>query len=158
MSKRKHISWKTKCACALMEVDWLRSVIYGKRLVPYDDAKQMTETQFLSLWQWDHNKLFAFGGGDHFTNLTPEPIMVHREKTKQDAKIIAKSRRIRAKNTPTTPIIDWKIGPTIGAYWMSQDGQLYKYEGGKPRRVSKIRSRGFDKTLRKKMSGKVEKR
>jgi hypothetical protein len=147
MTKRKHISWKTKCASALMEVDWLRSVIHGKhtRLVPYDHATQMTETQFHSLWQWDHNKLHVFvkhkPDADHFSNLTPEPIMVHREKTKQDAKIISKSKRIR-KKWLTHKIVRQELLPGLMAV----------------EHRPKIRSRGFDKTLRKKVSGKVEKR
>ena len=49
--KRKHISWKTKCAAALL---------HAMRDIAYDDAKKMTEDQFLSLWQFDHNMLHAF--------------------------------------------------------------------------------------------------
>jgi len=149
MSRRKHISWKTKCAAALL---------HAMRDVAYDDAKKMTEDQFLSLFQWDHNMLHAFEGEDRdsYYNLTPMLIMAHRRKTKADAKIIAKSKRIRAKNK--TPEIVWKAGPTIGAYWMGPDGFYEVHDGGKLKRVSKIRSRGFDKRYRKKMSGKVVKR
>jgi hypothetical protein len=188
----------------------------------YDDAKKMTEDQFLSLFEWDHNMLVSSGHEDidMFWNLTPLFRKAHREKTKADAKIIAKSRRIRKRQSlvevghllaeavhdqraspseavaealtegflrgvqkgkrmsappalrllqagerelkkrkpSSVPEVDWKVGPTVGAYWMSDTGQLYKYEKGKPKPVKKIQSRGFDKTRSRKMSGKVVKR
>lgn len=151
MQRRKHISWKTKCASALL---------FASPMM-YDDAKNMTEDQFLSLFEWDHNMFVSSGHEDidKFWNLTPLFRKAHREKTKQDAKIIAKGKRIRAKNKPIPPVV-WEVGPTIGAYWMDRKtGQLYEYyDGGKRKRVSKIRSRGFDKTRSRKMSGKVVKR
>lgn len=146
--KRKHISWKTKCASALL---------FASPMM-YDDAKNMTEDQFLSLFEWDHNMFVSSGHEDidKFWNLTPLFRKAHREKTKQDAKIIAKGRRIRAKNK--IPEITWKAGPTIGAYWMGPDGFYQVHDGGKLKRVSKIQSRGFDKTRSRTMSGKVVKR
>jgi len=91
MSKRKHISWKTKCAAAVLDGMLERSRAW------YDDAKKMTEDQFLSLFQFDHNILHEsrHPDRDKFWNLTPKLIRAHREKTKRDAKIIAKGRRIR---------------------------------------------------------------
>ena len=93
--KRKHISWKTKCAAALL---------HAMRDVAYDDAKKMTEDQFLSLWQFDHNMLHAFEdeNRDVYWNLTPMLIMAHRRKTKADAKVIAKSRRSKLKPCATS--------------------------------------------------------
>ena len=83
---------------------------------------------------------------DKFWNLTPMFIMAHRRKTKTDAKVIAKSRRIRAKYMSNNPTAVEQFSK-----------EWAKYERGmKPKQ--KIRSRGFDKTLRKKVNGKVEKR
>ena len=196
MSKRKHISWKTKCAAALAELGY----------VSYVDLKTMTEDQFLSLWQWDHN-IFHSGtrsvarpeGGLEFTplnpdvfwNLTPMLIKKHGEKTRNDLKIIAKSRRIRKKyRRPAEGYIiggggaggggssnyDWEgtkvltaMGDAIGSGL--REGMRSAYErivaeerAGKHNPLRhwklgrKIRSRGFDKTKRRKMSGKVVKR
>lgn len=128
MSKRKHISWKTKCAAALLEA-W--------EDFPYDEAKRLTEDQFLSLFHFDHNILHEteHEDRDQFWNLRPMFIKAHREKTKQDAKVIAKSKRIRAWNEKS-----YRLTPL----------------GLKMKR--KLKSRGFDKTLRKKMDGTVVKR
>src|SRR5262245_31547626 len=104
MMSRKHISWKTKCAAATWELQRLRyslAFIKGIRMpmyVPYNDALEMTDDQLLSLFEWHHNKYYSFEGGDHFTNLEPLPIKEHRRRTKEDAKVIAKSKRIRAWN------------------------------------------------------------
>src|SRR5262249_53629299 len=117
--RRKHISWKTKCAAALLCVRY-------DPPIPYDDVKKMTEDQFLSLFHWDHNILHTNNAVDEFWNLTPMLISAHRENTNQDAKNIAKSKRIR-------------------------------FHGMKDKK-RKIRSRGFDKTLRRKMDGTVTRR
>ena len=183
MSKRKHISWKTKCAAALAELGY----------VSYVDLKTMTEDQFLSLWQWDHN-IFHSGtrsvarpeGGLEFTppnpdvfwNLTPMLIKKHGEKTRNDLKIIAKSRRIRKKyrgpaegyiiggsggENPTYPYEGAKaltaMGDAISAGWREGCRSAYEHIIAKERTGKRtIRSRGFDKTKRRKMSGKVVKR
>jgi hypothetical protein len=137
VTRRKHISWKTRCAAALLSTFQCRNM--------YDDAKQMTEDQFLSLFHWDHNILHSteHEDRDRFWNLTPMLILAHREKTKTDAKIVAKSRRIRAKaHSPE---------------WLKQHGftnGLWRLE----ERKRTLRSRGFDKTLRKKLDGTVVKR
>src|SRR5215467_3536533 len=103
---RKHISLKTKLAATVLELQRLRYSLAFIRgtpapmYIPYNDAVEMTEDQLLSLFEWHHNKYYSFGGGDHFSNLEPLPIKEHRRRTKEDAKIIAKSRRIRAWNLP----------------------------------------------------------
>lgn len=144
--KRKHISWKKKYASALLALGH----------IPYAHAREMTADQMISLYHVDHNILHETENEnvDQWWNLTPRLISEHRIKTKTDAKVIAKSRRIRAKNAP---LVEWTVSPDAQAYWMGPGG-LYEYIGGKPKRVSKIRSRGFDKTLRKKMDGTVVKR
>ena len=141
--ERKHISWKTKAAAALAE---LGNVRYG---IPYNDVKHMTEAQFLSLWHFDNNKLHSFKGGDHFSNLTPMLIKAHREKTKRDAKIIAKGRRLEKRQEELT-----NRYIAMGAYHDAMGGGRIFHEVFKPE-TRKIRSRGFDKTKRRKMSGQV---
>ena len=136
MTKRKHISWKTKCASAVLAL--MNETDPGG--LSYADAKLMTEDQFLSLFHWDHNILHETGheDADKFWNLAPMLIRAHREKTKADAKIIAKSRRIRRK----------------------EFARLVEMSGitREPPLLRKLQSRGFDKTLRKRMDGRVEKR
>jgi hypothetical protein len=136
--KRKHISWKTKCAAAVLDAFAQRERfgLYPGRW--YDDAKKMTEDQFLSLFQWDHNILHSSEdeSRDRFWNLAPMLIDAHRKKTKADAKVVAKSKRIRASWVPEM---------------LAESEKDYK-------RYHKLRSRGFDKTRRRKMDGTVVKR
>src|SRR5215475_6346192 len=135
---RKHISWKTKCAAALLDAMAVRERfgLYPGRW--YDDAKQMNEDQFLSLFHWDHNILHTNNAVDEFWNLTPMLIAAHRAKTKQDAGIIAKSKRIRfqSMNVRSDGIRTWNV----------ED------------KKRKIRSRGFDKTRTRHMDGTVTRR
>lgn len=143
MSRRKHISWKTRCASATLAfID-----ATDRRGLGYADAKLMTEDQFLSLFHWDHNILHETGhpDADKFWNLAPMLIRTHREKTKTDAKVIAKSRRIREKHRPP------KEHATTTLVQLEKQLKTASY-------VRKLASRGFDKTLRKKLDGTVVKR
>jgi ribonuclease HIII len=134
---RKHISWKTKYASALLAL----------RHIPYDDAKQMTEDQIISLYQVDHNILYESLNPDRdkYWNLTPTLIKEHREKTKADAKVIAKGKRLREKHRAP------REHATITLAELERQMKTVAH-------VRKLISRGFDKTLRKKMNGKVERR
>jgi hypothetical protein len=89
VARRKYISWKTKYAAALLQL--------GD--VPYSDAKLMTEDQIISLYRVDHNILHETNHPlrDSFWNLTPMLIQAHKEKTRHDATVIAKGRRIRRR-------------------------------------------------------------
>jgi len=173
--KRKHISWKTRCASA--------TLAFMNKCEPgwYGDAKIMTEDQFLSLFHWDHNILHESGhlDADKFWNLAPMLIKEHRTKTKTDAAIIAKGRRIRQKErgivelnremrefARTNP--DRAVAEAFmqGTYQGKEEAnQLWTKEANRPggalqwRKVGRrIQSRGFDKTKRKKMDGTVVKR
>jgi len=141
---RKHISLKTKLAATVLELQRLRYSLAFVRgtpapmYIPYNDAVAMTADQLLSLFEWHHNKYYSFEGGDHFSNLEPLPIKEHRRQTKIDAKVIAKSNRIRAKlpnKTMTTALDELDRG-----------------------RGRKLQSRGFDRRYRRKMDGTVVKR
>lgn len=170
--KRKHISWKTKCASALLCMIADRQGMGSW----YGDAKNMTEDQFLSLFHFDHNILHETGHDDRdqFWNLTPMLIQAHREKTKTDAKVIAKSKRIRREGhglilspearqelrggNPADVLREvfceglYEGRQKANAAWVQEANR----PGGAVRWARKIQSRGFDKRFRKKMDGTVE--
>jgi hypothetical protein len=177
--KRKHISWKTKCASSLIAP--CRNCGY----VPfyYDDAKKMTEDQLLSLFHFDHNILHETGDPDvdKFWNLAPMLIMAHREKTKQDAKVIAKGRRIRKRHSLVeighmlaVAVDEERASPSEAVAEALTEGFVRGIEhqkrasispsmkllklGERELRKRKLQSRGFDKTRRRKMDGTVVKR
>lgn len=148
---RKSISWKTHYAAALLAL----------RQVPYEDAKRMTEDQMISLYHLDHNILHSTEdpNRDLFWNLTPMLIGAHREKTKKDAKIIAKSRRVRKKLDKKSEEIMYFLGGN-GLYYISSkaDGlQKVPYQSNSAG-AGKLRSRGFDKTKTRGFDGKVRER
>src|SRR5215472_11874885 len=137
-SKREHISITTKLASALL----------ASGDVLYDDAKLMHEDQIISLYHFDHGVLYAnknttrsVGLRDinHFSNLTPRLIKEHREKTKNDLKVIAKSKRLRRKMEPTLR--------DLMALYLAIPGNAVEHIYAKR---AKLRSRGFDRTLTRK--------
>lgn len=166
MATRKHLSERTLRASLLVQLG----------LIPYEDAKKMTVDQVISLFHVDHNILHETGHPDRdaFWNLTHRLIKEHREKTKQDVAIIAKGRRIRQKNylieinremrdfvreNPDRALAEaFQQGTFEGR---EQANKAWSEEATRPGgalRWRKIRSRGFDKTRRRKMDGTVEKR
>lgn len=90
---RKHIPLKTKLAAALLQ---MRSDD-GAYLFDYEHSKMLSADQIISLFQWDHGILHAFDGSDEPWNLTPRFIGQHREKSKRDTAIVAKTKRIRGE-------------------------------------------------------------
>jgi len=172
MPGRKHISARKRAA--------IFALALGD--VPYADAKKMTEDQILSLYHLDHNMLYEnkHPDRDEYWNYTPRLIREHREKTKRDAAIIAKGRRIRAKNLPLGAGNQAMIAMSEAISAGLAEGTRHAYErmqrprdlysenysaiawdahgGTKPKGVRKLRSRGFDKTKRRKMDGTVVKR
>jgi len=158
MSQRKHLSLETKLAAM--------TVLFFH--IPYLDAKKMTKQQVNSLVQWDHNMLHEsrHADRDEFWNFTPRLIREHREKTKRDAAVIAKGRRIRAKITGFGGIgLVPQMADAISAGLAEGARDAYdrigkddRYQDGWNRiwGKRKIRSRGFDKTRRRKMDGTVE--
>jgi len=142
ISKRKHISLETKLAAALRAL--------GD--IPYEDAKKMTPAQVISLYEFDHNMLHRFTQNDEHWNLSPTLIMAHRAKTKQDAKVFAKSRRIRDKLLMKVMIAD------AHGKWDHEACQKYLKLVERDWKKRKIRSRGFDKTRTRHFDGTVTKR
>lgn len=81
--------------------------------------------------EFDHEIALACGGSDEDENIRALCRKCHAEKTAEDAKPIAKIRRLRGEK-----------------------GQ----QARRAKHGSKLRSRGFDKTYRKRMDGTVERR
>jgi|SRR5215831_18395452 len=148
-SKRKHLTRTTQLASTLLKLG----------LVPYDDAKRMHEEQIISLYEWHHVRPHAYKDTnlshldipdvDHFSNYEPLPIKEHREQTKSDVKLIAKSKRLRARMEASLRALDVSMQ-------LSKEQLAADFFNGKFKR--KIQSRGFNKTLTRKLSGKVVKR
>lgn len=104
--KRDHISTETMLAAALLALG----------LVPYDDAKAMGRTNFLSLWNYDHNIRHAEDGTDEFFNLTPMLIPAHRKKTAEiDAPEMARNRDVRASQAIHKAKLELKNGNHVAA-------------------------------------------
>lgn len=82
--KRKRLPLKTQLASALRELFQ----------IPYDDAKQMTADQVISLVQFDHGILHAVRPIDEHWNITPRLIQEHRRKSAKDTSTVAKVRRL----------------------------------------------------------------
>lgn len=136
---RKPLSLKTKLASALLAL--------GD--IAYDDAKQMTADQLISLYHFDHNMLYESGHPqrDMYWNITPRLIKAHRDKTRRDMKIIAKSRRIRdRRDREMVAAMQKTLGMTATADYLREE------------RKRGIRSRGFDKRYRRHLDGAVTKR
>jgi hypothetical protein len=174
--KRRRISDRTFLAATLLD----------RGEIPYKHAKLMTEDQLISLYHADHNILHETGHPDRdkYWNLKPRLIKEHREKTKRDAKIIARSRRIRRKLAEherkrlakiyedyrpydyTGRIADALVTGfregTKKAYDridapLDTYSERYKDIDWKAKPKRKIRGRGFDKTKRRRMDGTVVK-
>ena len=147
VAKRKHISLKTKLAATLLRL--------GQ--VPYNDAKQMTPDQIISLYHFDHNILHETNlpERDSFWNLEPLLIRTHREKTRRDATVIAKGRRIRNRHSAAETLT---LRTEPGESKRRAGHGVHDIAAPRPVRSRKLRSRGFDKTLRKHMDGRVTKR
>lgn len=133
--KRDHISTEDKLAAALL--------LLG--LVPYEDAKAMGRTNFLSLFHYDHNIRHGEDGSDEFFNLAPMLIPAHRKKTaEKDAPEMAHNRDVQASVAIHKAKLALKDGNHAAA------GQILatvsKRSRLKPKQ--KIASRGFSKQHR----------
>ena len=62
--------------------------------ITLDQAKLMTADQMIALFDMDHDALHALGGSDDWWNFTPRLRPEHREKSRKDTSIVAKSKRL----------------------------------------------------------------
>lgn len=110
--KRRKLNLTEKLAAALM-FQPLRDETGRPELGPdgrlqyafsLEEVQGMTAAQLVSLWQFDHGNLHAYGSKefgpdeidrDAYWNHTPRLIMAHREKSARDTRKVAKTRRIR---------------------------------------------------------------
>lgn len=170
MRKRKRISDRMKLAAALLH--YRRGAADGfERVIPYEDGKQMSADQIISLFHWDHDPVpYAEGGPDEPWNLTPRLINAHREKTrKRDVPRIAKNKRIKRKHDRHVERLGNSGLMVTETMTLAEARErwpdvLLPYPHTKPtsREIytgpSRIRSRGFDKTKTRTFSGKVKPR
>jgi hypothetical protein len=88
--KRKHISLTTKLAAAL------------SCLLPQTERDELRRGKaaasvVLSCFEFDHIVLHAHDGSDQWWNLDPKLKSIHRIKSRRDAAIIAKVKRLAAE-------------------------------------------------------------
>lgn len=130
MRTRTAPSLETKLAAALLEL--------GQ--IPFDDAKAMGRTNFLSLWNYDHGSLHSEEGSDEFWNLTPRLIPPHRKKTIDvDIPQIVRNRDVQATEAIHQAKLASKAGDYAGAAIILSS--VKKKSRLKPKR--KIPGRGF---------------
>lgn len=86
MTKRAHISLRTKLASALLAL----------RDVPYSDAKAMTADQIISLYQFHHGIQHGVEVVDEFWNLTPMMIAPHRARSPADSAVVRRAVNLSA--------------------------------------------------------------
>lgn len=112
MSKRrKAIPLRTKLAAALLQI--LRPDENGNLVpvIPYEEAKTLTDSEIISRFELDHFPLRKIDGGpDEPWNLVYRPKAEHREKTRKiDIPAAAKSRRIEKRNALSAARIRAKL-------------------------------------------------
>lgn len=164
---RKHIPYPQLLAAALRE-------LLG---IPYEHAKLMSAEQVISLGHRDHGILHAIEPIDEHWNITWRPIMEHREKSRNDTAVVAKSNRIRRKQAEhdvrnaarmqaLVRLGEQRFQTDINN---KMDQQLTIYAGKRKtvlqpgetvtveptRKGWSIKSRGFDKSRTKGFDGKV---
>lgn len=138
--QRQAPNLETKLAAALLAL--------GR--IPYDDAKAMGRTNFLSLWQYDHNIRHSEEGTGEFWNLEPLLIPAHRIKTATiDAPAIAKNRDIRTSEAIHQAALASKAGDYHSAAVILATAP--KPSRLKPKRLwpkgRKLQSRPFERRL-----------
>ncbi len=87
---RRHIPLKTKLAAAL-------ACLLPQADRDYYRRHNATADEILKLFEWDHVSLHCFGGSDLWWNLDPKSKAQHREKSRRDASIAAKVKRLSAR-------------------------------------------------------------
>lgn len=94
--KRAHINLTTKLAAAL-------ACLLPKAERDAWRQDQMSPRCIIGLFQFDHIVLHAppFIGSDEWWNLDPKPIGLHKEKSANDTRIVAKTKRLSAEHEDT---------------------------------------------------------
>jgi hypothetical protein len=93
MAKRQRINLTTKLAAALLA---LRDE-NGTPLIDYERSKKMAAAEIVAFFQFDHYPIsHAIKPIDEAWNLRPMLLRPHREKSRKDAGVIAKVKRLKA--------------------------------------------------------------
>lgn len=123
-------------------------------LVPEPIRSTGTTAEILACVQWDHAFLHALGGDTRPQNITPMRVAAHKEKSKKDNGVAAKSKSLAKKEAAHRDRIAG-IEPEIG----DRDGDITRVTYADLRAAgAKIKSRGFPskeerKALKKRMEG-----
>lgn len=90
--KRKHIALSEKLATALADL-----MPKGMR----DDLRhrKVPASDIIAMYEFDHIILHAHGGADKWWNLTAMAKVIHREKSRKDTSIVAKTKRLGKTHT-----------------------------------------------------------
>ena len=75
-------------------------------------------------WDAEHVIPLAAGGDDDDDNLRPAHVACHRGKTTEDAKVIAKTKRVRAKHMGAAPKRSRFATSRTGAWKAKVGGQV----------------------------------
>ena len=140
MIKRAHIPFKTKLAATLCQMKVVNEEGKFVDAIPFEEARQMSVEQILSLFHFDHYPVRkAEGGPDEPWNLTPRFIPAHRQKTaKKDQPEIAKNKRISEAHE--------EFRQRILAKTTSEDQPLAKFKRKWPSRSFPKRTQPSDRS------------
>lgn len=113
-------------------------------------ARRVPAKAVAILFDVDHVVLYALGGSDAWWNLDPKIRAVHREKSRRDTSIVAKTKRLAAKTAerPATGLRRPPMGLTPSGLVQAADAQ--NALSGRPKR--KIPSRPHSWPKRKILS------
>lgn len=110
-------------------------------------------------YEFDHAYALGIGGSNDLENFRPLCRAHHKDKTRADVKAIAKGKRQRKKfgDRPVFEYVEPQPLSETPGLWPRQMVSRKEMEDkfGKPKTKAKIQSRGFDKTRRRTMAGKV---
>lgn len=117
--------------------------------IPREAQKALKTGDVASRFEFDHYPIpVAHGGTNHPSNLQPRLKADHREKTaKTDIPMIAKTRR-RSKSYEAHKA-------TMIAKLRGEVEEIMSGHKRAGKRTAKIRNRGFDKNVRRRMNGQV---
>ena len=95
--RRKPPTLREKYAAALLTIVRPNEAGQLVPVIPHAKAKGMTVSQIIAEFEVDHVIFDCWHGGNHPSNLLPRPKAEHRAKTRNDQRIIARTKRVIAK-------------------------------------------------------------
>lgn len=118
-------------------------------LLPQEQRDQLRRAKVaaqavISLFNFDHIELHALDGSDLWWNLDPKEVAPHKEKSRGDTSIVAKSKRIRRKEAESSNRLLAKYGVNLTVTTSPELAASIE----RPRRKAKIAGRPFPKQHR----------